>query len=53
MPWNYHEPLVFPNAASEVRNVDPDYVQGTQQTLFTDGYPFLLASQVSPVAFGK
>lgn len=39
--------LVRFNTASEVRKVDPDYVEGTQQTLFTDGYPFLLASQDS------
>jgi len=37
---------MFPNAASEVRKVDPDYVKGQHDTLFTDGYPFLLASQV-------
>jgi len=38
---------MFPNAASEVRPVDPDYVKGQHQTTFTDGYPFLLASQVT------
>jgi hypothetical protein len=38
---------MFPNAATEVRKVDPDYVVGQQQTFFSDGYPFLLASQVS------
>jgi len=37
---------MFPNAASEVRRVDPDYVKGQHDTLFTDGYPFLVASQV-------
>ncbi|KAK7412976.1 hypothetical protein VNO78_04777 [Psophocarpus tetragonolobus] len=39
--------LVRFNTASEVRTVDPDYVKGQHQTLFTDGYPFLLASQES------
>jgi hypothetical protein len=45
--------VIFPNAATEVRKVDPDYVEGQQQTFFSDGYPFLLASQVSQVAVGK
>lgn len=44
---------MFPNAASEVRQVDPDYVDGQYETLFSDGYPFLLISQVSKVAVGK
>ncbi|KAG5011876.1 hypothetical protein AAZX31_09G049100 [Glycine max] len=39
--------LVRFNSASEVRPVDPDYVKGQHQTTFTDGYPFLLASQES------
>ncbi|ESW10850.1 hypothetical protein PHAVU_009G243200 [Phaseolus vulgaris] len=39
--------LVRFNTASEVRQVDPDYVKGQHDTLFTDGYPFLLASQES------
>ncbi|XP_017408165.1 uncharacterized protein LOC108321040 isoform X2 [Vigna angularis] len=39
--------LVRFNSASEVRKVDPDYVKGQHDTLFTDGYPFLLASQES------
>lgn len=38
--------LVRFNTASEVRHVDPDYVRG-HQTMFSDGYPFLLASQES------
>ena len=45
--------VMFTNAASEVRNVDPDYVEGPQQTFFSDGYPFLLSSQVRPVAVEK
>ena len=45
--------IMFPNTASEVRKVDPDYVEGHYQTFFSDGYPFLIASQVSPVAVGK
>ncbi|AES65113.2 Mo-molybdopterin cofactor sulfurase [Medicago truncatula] len=39
--------VIYLNAASEVRKVDPDYVEGQQQTFFTDGYPFLLVSQES------
>ncbi|XP_027354399.1 mitochondrial amidoxime reducing component 2-like isoform X2 [Abrus precatorius] len=39
--------LVRFNTASETRPVDPDYAKGQQQTLFTDGYQFLLASQES------
>ncbi|WJX23853.1 hypothetical protein P8452_13036 [Trifolium repens] len=39
--------LVRFNTATEVRKVDPDYVEGQQQTFFSDGYPFLLASQES------
>lgn len=39
--------LVRFNTATEVRKVDPDYVVGQQQTFFSDGYPFLLASQES------
>ncbi|XP_057430854.1 uncharacterized protein LOC130723747 isoform X2 [Lotus japonicus] len=39
--------LVRFNTASEVRQVDPDYVKGHHPTLFTDGYPFLLSSQDS------
>ncbi|KAK7303852.1 hypothetical protein RJT34_14769 [Clitoria ternatea] len=39
--------LVRFNTASEVRQVDPEYVKGQHQTLFTDGYQFLLASQES------
>jgi hypothetical protein len=45
--------IMFPIAASEVRKVDPDYVEGPHQTFFSDGYPYLIASQVSPVAVGK
>jgi len=45
--------IMFPNAASEIRKVDPDYVEGQYQTFFSDGYPFLITSQVSPVAAGK
>jgi hypothetical protein len=45
--------VMFPNAATEVRKVDPDYVEGQQQTFFSDGYPFLLASQVSQVVVRK
>jgi len=40
---------MFPNEASEVRQVDPNYVEGQHRTYFSDGYPFLLLSQVSPV----
>ncbi|KAJ1393124.1 Pyruvate kinase-like, insert domain superfamily [Sesbania bispinosa] len=39
--------LVRFNTASEVRQVDPDYVKGHHPTLFSDGYPFLLTSQES------
>ncbi|KAK7329374.1 hypothetical protein VNO77_23536 [Canavalia gladiata] len=39
--------LVRFNTASEARPVDPDYAKGKQETLFTDGYQFLLASQES------
>ncbi|XP_061366061.1 uncharacterized protein LOC133309291 [Gastrolobium bilobum] len=39
--------LVRFNTASEVRQVDPDYVGGHHKTLFSDGYPFLLISQDS------
>ncbi|ESW10851.1 hypothetical protein PHAVU_009G243300 [Phaseolus vulgaris] len=39
--------LVRFNAASEVRQVDPDYVGGQHRTYFSDGYPFLLLSQES------
>ncbi|AES65110.2 putative molybdenum cofactor sulfurtransferase [Medicago truncatula] len=39
--------LVRFNTASEVRKVDPDYVEGQYQTFFSDGYPFLIASQES------
>ncbi|XP_029126434.1 mitochondrial amidoxime-reducing component 1-like [Cajanus cajan] len=45
--------LVRFNTASEVRQVDPDYVKGQHQTLFTDGYPFLLTSQESLDALNK
>ncbi|CAL5184451.1 unnamed protein product [Lathyrus oleraceus] len=45
--------LVRFNTASEVRNVDPDYVEGQQQTFFSDGYPFLLLSQESLDALNK
>ncbi|KAG5006079.1 hypothetical protein JHK85_024621 [Glycine max] len=41
--------LVRFNSASEVRPVDPDYVKGQHQTTFTDGYPFLLASQIPTI----
>jgi hypothetical protein len=44
---------IYLNAASEVRKVDPDYVEEQHQTFFSDGYPFLLVSQVSSVAVGK
>lgn len=33
-------------AASETRAVDPEYASGFK-TMFSDGYPFLLISQVS------
>lgn len=33
-------------AASETRPVDPEYAQG-QKTMFSDGFPFMLLSQVS------
>ena len=36
---------MFPNTDTQVRPVDPHYVKG-HLTLFSDGYPFLLASQV-------
>ncbi|KAG4990554.1 hypothetical protein JHK87_024011 [Glycine soja] len=39
--------LVRFNSASEVRQVDPDYVRGQHRTYFSDGYPFLLLSQES------
>ncbi|XP_058723423.1 molybdenum cofactor sulfurase-like isoform X1 [Vicia villosa] len=39
--------------ASEVRNVDPPYVEGQQRIFFSDGYPFLLASQESLDALNK
>ncbi|KAK7329375.1 hypothetical protein VNO77_23537 [Canavalia gladiata] len=39
--------LVRFNTASEARPVDPDYVKGQHETLFTDGYQFHLASQES------
>lgn len=45
--------LVRFNTASEVRKVDPDYVEEQHQTLFTDGYPFLLISQESLDAVNK
>ncbi|KAK7260550.1 hypothetical protein RIF29_26694 [Crotalaria pallida] len=38
--------LVRFNLGSQVRIVDPDYVKG-HQTMFSDGYPFLLISQES------
>ncbi|XP_047170582.1 mitochondrial amidoxime-reducing component 1-like isoform X1 [Vigna umbellata] len=38
---------MFPNEASEVRGVDPNYVGGQHRTYFSDGYPFLLLSQES------
>ncbi|KAK6118305.1 hypothetical protein DH2020_047978 [Rehmannia glutinosa] len=38
--------LVRFNDASEVRNVDPNYVRG-YKVMFCDGYPFLLLSQGS------
>ncbi|XP_058760475.1 uncharacterized protein LOC131633810 [Vicia villosa] len=41
------------NTVSEVRNVDPDYVEGQHMTLFSDGYPFLLVSQDSLDALNK
>ncbi|MCI25438.1 MOSC domain-containing protein 2 mitochondrial-like, partial [Trifolium medium] len=44
---------MFPNAATEVRKVDPDYVQEQHQTFFSDGYPFLLVSQESLDALNK
>lgn len=50
---HYNSRVMFPNAASEVRKVDPDYVEEQHQTLFTDGYPFLLISQVSSLTVGK
>ncbi|XP_058723421.1 uncharacterized protein LOC131595154 [Vicia villosa] len=45
--------LVRFNTASEVRNVDPNYVEGQQQIFFSDGYPFLIASQESLDALNK
>lgn len=39
---------MYPNADSEVRPVDTSYAKGQHNTTFTDGYPFLLASQVTP-----
>ncbi|XP_058723425.1 uncharacterized protein LOC131595156 isoform X2 [Vicia villosa] len=45
--------LVRFNTASEVRNVDPPYVEGQQRIFFSDGYPFLLASQESLDALNK
>ncbi|CAI8590026.1 unnamed protein product [Vicia faba] len=45
--------LIRFNTASEIRKVDPDYVEGQQMTLFSDGYPFLLLSQESLDALNK
>ncbi|RDX99184.1 Mitochondrial amidoxime-reducing component 1, partial [Mucuna pruriens] len=45
--------LVRFNTASEVRQVDPDYVGGQHRTYFSDGYPFLLLSQESLDALNK
>ncbi|KAI5446252.1 hypothetical protein KIW84_014191, partial [Lathyrus oleraceus] len=45
--------LVRFNTGSEVRNVDPRYVEGQQRIFFSDGYPFLLASQESLDALNK
>lgn len=36
---------LFAAAESETRPVDPEYAAG-QKTMFSDGYPFLLLSQV-------
>ncbi|CAK8531781.1 unnamed protein product [Lathyrus sativus] len=45
--------LIRFNTASEIRRVDPDYVEGQQMTLFSDGFPFLLLSQESLDALNK
>ncbi|KAK6148696.1 hypothetical protein DH2020_019608 [Rehmannia glutinosa] len=43
-----HSRLVRFNDASEVRSVDPNYVRG-YKVMFSDGYPFLLLSQVPTI----
>ncbi|RYR62897.1 hypothetical protein Ahy_A04g020651 isoform A [Arachis hypogaea] len=43
---NYVPLLNFPNTDSQVRPVDPDYAKG-HQIMFSDCFPFLLASQES------
>lgn len=49
--WNSGEhssKIVLKNAESEARAVDPDYAKG-HNVMFSDGFPFLLLSQVSQV----
>lgn len=39
--------ITFPNADSQVRLADPDYYDGKKKVMFSDGYQYLIASQVS------